>query len=135
LNGTRFRLCILLIASTFFAIPYRCSAQEYSVKAVDEQGHALSGIPITLRYSCTFTGSGTKIEAHCKYIQRRMGDDGIAHFPEAGSLKDLDDIYSLPITYGMVCCDISQPVIPGSGVMRFRRRSLGEMLNWIFVGN
>jgi hypothetical protein len=89
-NGTRFRFCILHIAYTFFAIPCRCSAQEYSVKAVDEQGHAIKGIPITLRYGCTDTGTGAKIKVQCKHIQRSTGDDGIAHFPEAGSLKNIE---------------------------------------------
>jgi hypothetical protein len=112
------------------------SAQEYSVRAVDaESGKVLEGIPITLRYRCTVNGTGEKLKEHCEYIQRKTGPDGIAHFPEAGSLKDFDDIYSIPITYAMVCCDISEPTIPGMGTMKFRRRSLQEMLHWIFIGD
>ena len=112
------------------------AAQEYSVLAVDDStGKNLSGIPITLRYACTYTGSGIDVKVHCKYIQRRTGADGLAHFPEAMSIKDFDDIYSLPITYGMTCCDITKPQIPGIGVMKFRKRSLSEALHWIFIGD
>jgi hypothetical protein len=112
------------------------AAQEYSVRAVDDStGKNLSGIPITLRYACTYTGSGLGVKVHCKYIQRRTGADGLAHFPEAMSIKDFDDIYSLPITYGMTCCDITKPQIPGVGVMKFRKRSFSEALHWIFIGD
>jgi hypothetical protein len=111
-------------------------AQGYSVRAIDAQsGKPLKGIPITLRYSCTTTGAGVNIKFHCRYLQRKTGADGIARFPEAGSLKDIDDIYSLPIRYGALCCDISNPVIPGTGTIKFKRRSLAEMLHWIFVGD
>jgi hypothetical protein len=111
------------------------AAQEYSVRAVDDSaGKSLSGIPITLRYACTYTGSGLDVKVHCKYIQRRTGADGLAHFPEAMFIKDIDDIYSLPITYGMTCCDITKPQIPGVGVMKFRKRSFSEALHWIFIG-
>ena len=114
----------------------KLNAQEYSVRAVDaDNGKLLKGIPVTLRYDCEAKGSGTKTKIRCKFIQRKTGDDGIAHFPEAGSLKGIDDIYSLPIVYGAVCCDISKPEIPGTGTIKFRRRSLGEMLHWIFVGD
>ncbi len=117
-------------------MPHQLEGQEYSVRAIDaESGKPLQGIPITLRYACTYTGSGIKTEAHCKFIQRKTGNDGIAHFPEAGSLTDIDDIYSLPLTYGMVCCDIDKPKIPGTGTMTFKRRSLSEMLHWIFIGD
>jgi len=51
------------------------------------------------------------------------------------SIKDFDDIYSLPITYGMTCCDITKPQIPGVGVMKFRKRSFSEALHWIFIGD
>lgn len=107
------------------------ACQEYSVKAVDvDSGKPLSGIPITLRYDCTYAG-----KAGCKFIQRKTGLDGLAHFPEAGSLRDIDDIFSLPITYGAVCCDISKPQIPGTGTIKFKHRSLSEMMHWIFVGD
>lgn len=110
--------------------------QEYSVKAVDaDYGKPLSGIPITLRYNCTYTGTGIHIKAHCQFIQRKTGSDGLAHFPEAGSLHDIDDIFSLPIAYGAVCCDISKPQIPGTGTITFKRRSLSERLHWIFIGD
>jgi hypothetical protein len=110
--------------------------QEYAVRAVDvATGKSLSGIPITLRYACTSTGAGLKLKVHCKYIQRKTEPDGLARFPEAASIKDFDDIYSLPITYGMTCCDISKPRIPGVDVMRFHKRSLSEALHWIFVGD
>jgi hypothetical protein len=111
-------------------------SQEYSVKAVEENTKKpLKGIPITLRYDCTSTGSGTKLKIHCKFIQRETDAAGIAHFPEAGSLRTIDDIYSLPIKYGMVCCDISQPKVPGTETMKFRRRTFGERLHWIFIGD
>ncbi len=107
---------------------------EYSVRAIDvDSGNPLKGIPITLRYDRLTTGSGIKTKVHCKFIQRKIGDEGTAHFPEAGSLKDIDDIFSTPIEYGTVCRDISKPVIPGTGIIKFKRRSLGEMLHWIFV--
>jgi hypothetical protein len=106
------------------------------VRAINvESDKPLQGIPITLRYACITTGSGLKTKVRCKFIQRRTGVDGIAHFPEAASLKDIDDIYSLPITYGVVCCDISSPVIPGMGTIKFKRRSVAEILQWIVVGN
>ncbi|HEY1731562.1 MAG TPA: hypothetical protein VGG15_07425 [Terriglobales bacterium] len=111
-------------------------AQEYSVRALDaESGKPLKDMPITLRYQCTSTGSGTKLNWHCKFIQRKTSEDGIAHFPEAGSLKDVEDIYSLPLLYSMVCCDISHPRIPGVGTMTFRKRSFQEVLHWVFVGD
>jgi hypothetical protein len=116
------------------ALPYKLCGQEYSVQAIDvKNGKPLKGIPITLRYACTVTGSRAKTKVRCKFIQRNTGDDGIAHFPEAGSLKDIDDIFSLPISYGEVCCDIFNPVIPGMGTIKFERRSFGEMLHSIFV--
>ena len=75
------------------------------------------------------------MKVHCKVIQRKTGADGFAHFPEAGSLHEIDDIFSLPIAYGAVCCDISKPQIPGIGTIKFKRRSLNEMMHWIFVGD
>jgi hypothetical protein len=95
----------------------------------------LKGIPITLRYDCTATGAGIKTKIHCKFLQRETGPDGLAHFPEAGSLNDIDDIFSTPINDGMICCDISKPVIPGVGTITFQRRSLGQALHWIFIGD
>ena len=110
--------------------------QEYSVKAVDvDTGKALSGMPITLRYDCSYTGTGKGIKAHCKFIQRKTGSDGVAHFPEAGSLGKIDDIFSLPITYGAVCCDIQPGKFPGIGKITFKRRTISEMMHWIFVGD
>ena len=112
------------------------TGQEYSVRAVDvDSGKALKDIPITLRYDCTYEGAGLQLKVHCKFIQRRTAADGIAHFPEAGSLHAIDDIFSLPVTYGAVCCDISNPVVPGTGTIKFKRRSLAEMMHWIFVGD
>jgi hypothetical protein len=87
------------------------------------------------RYDCTATGAGIKTKIHCKFLQRKTGPDGVAHFPEAGSLNVIDDIFSLPINYGMVCCDISKPVIPGVSTITFQRRSLGQTLHWIFIGD
>jgi hypothetical protein len=119
-------LCVVAIAS----------AQEFTIRAEDWKNHKpLDGIPITLRYDCSSTGSGLNLKMHCKFLQRRTGDDGIAHFPEAGSLKDIDDIFSLPITYGAVCCDVQPKQFPGSATITFRRRSLSEMLRWIFIGD
>jgi hypothetical protein len=118
------------------ALPNNMTGQEYSVQAIDaKSGKPLKGIPITLRYECTASGTGIKTKVKCKFIQRKTGDDGFAHFPEAGSLRDIDDIFSLPIEYGAVCCDISKPVIPGTGTIKFQRRSLGEMLHWILIGD
>ena len=117
-------------------MPYQLNAQDYVVRAIDAKtGKALEGMPITLRYDCIATGTGAKTKIHCKFIQRKTGPDGIAHFPEAGSLHEIDDIYSLPVTYSVVCCDIPKPVAPGMGTMTFERRSLGQTLHWIFVGN
>ena len=112
------------------------ACQEYSVKAVDVgTGKALSGMPITLRYDCSYTGTGIGIKAHCKFIQRKTGLDGVAHFPEAGSLGKIDDIFSLPVTYGAVCCDIQPAKFPGIGTITFKRRTISEMMHWIFVGD
>ncbi len=44
-------------------------------------------------------------------LQRKTGPDRLAHFPEAGSLHGIDDIFSLPIAYGAVCCDLTTPVV------------------------
>ena len=130
-------LMVCLFAILFLLCPLpHLYGQEYSVRAVDAQsGKPLNGIPITLRYACVATVSGIKTKIHCKFIHRRTGADGIARFPEAGTLSDIDDIFSLPITYGAVCCDISKPEIPGMGTIKFRRRSLGAMLHWIFIGD
>jgi hypothetical protein len=112
------------------------SAQEFTIHAIDvNSGKNLEGMPITLRYECTSTGSGLKLKMHCKAIQRETDADGIAHFPEAGSLKDIDDIFSLPITYGVVCCDVQPKSFPGSATMKFKRRSFAEMMHWIFIGS
>jgi hypothetical protein len=106
------------------------------VLAVEVQtAKPLKGIPIVLRYACTFTGSGVKTKEHCKFIHRRTGNDGIAHFAEAGSLRDIDDIFPMSVAYREVCCDISKPVIPGVGKITFQRRSLRERFSWIFVGD
>ena len=127
--------CLGAILFLLYPLP-QLHAQEYSVRAVDVQsGKPLMGIPITLRYDCQSTGSGIKTKIQCKFIQRRTGADGIAHFPEAGTLKDINDIYSLPIIYGAVCCDIPNPEIPGTGTIRFRKRSLREMLDYVFYGD
>jgi hypothetical protein len=120
----------------FLALPHQLRAQEYSVRAIDaKSGKVLGGISITLRYACITTGSGTKTTIHCKFIQRKTGADGVARFPEAGTLSDIDDIFSSSTEYGEVCCDISRPVIPGMGTITFRRRSFSEMLHWIFIGD
>jgi hypothetical protein len=124
---------ILFILTLF---PLFVRGQEYSVRAMDvDTGKTLADIPITLRYDCTYTGTGIATKAHCKFIQRRTGSDGLAHFPEAGSLKQIDDIFSLSITYGAVCCDITKPDIPGVGTIKFKQRTIGEMMHWIFVGD
>jgi hypothetical protein len=117
-------------------LPFRLHAQEYVVQAIDAQsGKPLKGIPIVLRYDCTFTGSEAKTKEHCKFIHRTTGDEGFTHFPEAGSLTDIDDVFPMSAAYREVCCDISEPVIPGTGKITFQRRSFREMLNWIFVGD
>lgn len=106
------------------------------MRAIDaKSGKALERISITLRYACTATGSGIKMKIRCKFIHRKTGGDGVAHFPEAGTLSDIDDIFPSSTVYGEVCCDIPKPVIPGVGTITFQRRSLSEMLHWIFVGD
>lgn len=123
----------------FFALlpqSARLYGQDYSVRAVEERsGKPLKGISIVARYNCTFTGSGSKTKEHCKFIHRRTGADGFAHFPEAGSLKDIDDIFPMSAEYREGCCDISHPVIPGTGTITFTKRSFPEMLHWIFIGD
>lgn len=125
---------ILVLGLALF--PYRVLAgQEYTVRAVDaDSGNPLKGMPITLRYDCVYTGSGLKLKANCKFIQRKTGADGLAHFPEAGSLHAIDDIFSLPIAYGAVCCDLTKPIVPGIGTITFKRRTVSEMMQWIFAG-
>jgi hypothetical protein len=114
----------------------QAACQEYSVKAVDvDSGKPLAGIPINLRYDCVYTVKGAQTTVHCKVIQRKTDADGLARFPEAGSLHEIDDIFSLPIAYGAVCCDISKPQIPGTGTIKFKRRSLSEMMHWILIGD
>ena len=124
---------MLLLTFVFcFCAQSQLHAQEFTVHAVDDSsGKPLSGIPITLRYNC---GAGTP-KFHCSWITRRTGKDGIAHFPEAGSLTDIDDIYSLPIVYGAVCCDIQPKEFPGSGTIRLKRRTFAEMMHWIAIGD
>jgi hypothetical protein len=126
----KFNLLVAVFVVFGSSLPMR--GQEFSVRAVDwKSGKNLEDIPITLRYNC---GSGTP-KFHCSWITRKTDKDGIAHFPEAGSLTDIDDIYSLPITYGAVCCDIQPKVFPGTGTIRFKRRNLAEIMHWIFIGN
>ena len=72
-----------------------------------QSGKPLKGIPITLRYSCTTTGAGVSIKFHCTYLQRKTGADGIARFPEAGSLKDIDDI---SFRSDMALCAATSPI-------------------------
>jgi len=127
---------VFVAISLLLGWPARALAQEYSVLAVDAQnGKPLKGIPIVLRYACTFTGSGATAREHCKFIHRRTGNDGIAHFAEAGSLTDIDDIFPVSVGYREVCCDISKPVIPGVGKITLQRRSLRERLSWILHGD
>ena len=105
------------------------SAQEYTVHAVeDSTGKDLSGIPVILRYNC-----GDTLPFHCKWITRKTGKDGLAHFPEAGTLPGIDDIYALTIPYASLG-DIQPKSFPASGTMRFKKRSLSERLQWILQG-
>ena len=126
----------LILGTALLLTLGRAVCQEYSVKAVDvDTGKPLIGIPINLRYDCTYTWTDIQTRVHCKVIQRKTGADGLAHFPEAGSLHEIDDIFSLPIAYGPICCDISKPQIPGTGTIKFKRRSISEMMHWIFIGD
>lgn len=75
------------------------------------------------------------MQVRCKFVRRKTGSDGLARFPEAGTLKDIDDIYPASIAYQEVCCDISAPVIPGTGTITFKRRSFREMLQYIWYGD
>jgi hypothetical protein len=128
------RATLMLGTALLFSLG-RAACQEYSVKAVDvDSGKPLAGIPINLCYDCTFTAKGVQTKVHCKFIQQKTGADGPVHFLEAGSLHEIDDIFSLPIAYGAVCCEIPKPQqIPGTGTIKFKRRSVGEMVHWILV--
>jgi hypothetical protein len=133
---SRGRALCLAAALALVSTPLLLFGQEYSVRAVDSQsGKPLKGIPIVLRYECTFTGSGINTKEHCHFIHRTTGKDGIAHFPEAGSLKDVDDIFPMSCKYREDCCDISKPVIPGTGTITFTKFSFSEMWHCIFVGD
>ncbi|HEV2576365.1 MAG TPA: hypothetical protein VGU25_04050 [Acidobacteriaceae bacterium] len=112
-------------------------AQGLTIHAVEDgTNKPLRDIPITLRYNCTPVDSGLKLKWHgCKWIQRRTDKAGIASFPEAPSLPNIDDVYSLPITYGMTCCDVQPKSFPAEATMKFRKRTLAEQLHWIFVGD
>jgi len=113
-----------------------CHAQEYSVLAIDaESGKPLKGITVTLRYACTYNGPATHPKIRCNYVQRKTGPDGIARFPEASSLNNIDDIYAVSNIYAQMCCDISNPAIPGTGTLKFKQRSFSELLHWVFVGD
>jgi hypothetical protein len=123
------------IVSFLLSLP-QLRAQEYAVSAVDAQsGKPLHGVPIVLRYACTFTGSGAKTKQHCKFIHRSTGRDGMVHFPEAGSLTDIDAIFPSSAAYAEVGCDIVKPTTPGMGTMKFKRRSFGQMLYWVILGD
>ncbi len=92
-NGFAVQRAALILGTALSLGLGHAACQEYSVKAVAvDSGKPLSGIPITLRYDCTYAG-----KARCKFIQRKTGSDGLAHLPEAGSLRDIDDIFSSPI--------------------------------------
>jgi hypothetical protein len=129
--------CVLSSAVLLFlALAHHLRAQEYSVRAIEaKRGKALEGISITIRYACTATGSGIKVKIRCKFIHRKTGSDGVAHFPGAGNLPDIDDIFPSSTVYGEICCDIPKPAIPGVGTITFQRRSFSEMLHWIFIGD
>ena len=125
---------VVSLGLVLFHLP-AMAGQEYTVRAVEaDSGKLLKGMPITLRYDCVYTGSGLKLKVNCRFIQRKTGADGLAHFPEAGSLHAIDDIFSLPIAYGAVCCDLTNPVVPGTGTIKFKRRTFGEMVQWIVAG-
>src|SRR5258708_5277871 len=104
-----------------FATP-RSQGQEYTVQAIDaDTGKGLSGIRIILRYECVFTGSGIATKEHCKFVRKKTDHNGVAHFPDAGRLSNIDDIYPWSVAYAEVCCDISHPVVPGTGTITFKR--------------
>jgi hypothetical protein len=136
-EGNSVAKCLFYSAVFFFlCLPQLLHAQEYLVRAIDAKSRrVLKGIPVTLRYACTATGSGVKTRVRCKFIQRKTGADGIAHFPEAGSLDGIDDIFSISTRYIEVCCDISNPVIPGIGTITLKRLSIWQTLHWIFIGD
>ena len=130
----RYAFIMALLSLTVFPLAMM-TGQEYTVRAIEaDSGKLLRGMPITLRYDCVYTGSGLKLKVKCKFIQRKTGADGLAHFPEAGSIPAIDDIFSLPIAYGAVCCDLTNPVVPGTGTIKFKRRTFGEMVQWIVAG-
>lgn len=129
-----------IVVLCFACVPLLCKtaeAQGLTIHAVeDDTDKPLRGIPITLRYNCTAIGSGLKLKWHgCKWITRRTDKAGDAYFPEAPSLPDIDDVYSLPITYAMTCCDVQPKTFPSEATMKFKKRTLAEQLHWIFVGD
>lgn len=93
---------------------------------------------ISLRYDCVTSGlpaDWRHFNIKCKFIVRKTGHDGTAYFPEAGTVKNIDDIFASSIPWAEICCDISKPVIPGMGTITFQRRSIGEMLHYMFIGD
>ncbi len=122
--------CLFFAASALLAFN-TAVAQEFSVHAVEDRtDKPLRDIPITLRYNCTPVGQGLDLKwKGCKWITRRTDKTGAAHFPEAGSLPDLDDVYSLPIAYGMTCCDVQPKTFPSEATMKFHKRTLAEQLH------
>jgi hypothetical protein len=76
--------CFVLLLAPFVLWPLSAIGQGYSVRAVDvDTGKTLANIPITLRYDCTFNGGEKNLKENCKFIQRRTGSDGVAHFPRS----------------------------------------------------
>jgi hypothetical protein len=139
-NIRRWKVIYLATATVCVCIlcmPKYCAAQELTMHAIEDgTNKPLRDIPITLRYNCKAVGSGATLKWQgCKSITRRTDKTGTAYFPEAGSLPDIDDVYSLPITYGMTCCDVQPKSFPSEATMKFRKRTLAEQLHWIFVGD
>ncbi|MFT4112718.1 hypothetical protein [Silvibacterium sp.] len=127
----RFRAFLLPVFVCLCAMPAR--AQEFSVRAVDaSSGKPLKGMRIAVRYDCGSPGPVWNLQMRCRLMQRKTGADGVAHFPEAGSLRAIDSIYPEPRAYEVVCCEIAKPVIPGSATITFRHKSLGERLEQLF---
>jgi hypothetical protein len=86
-------------------LSWRCGlgAQEFTLRAIDAPtGKPLPGIPITMRYAGTITGTAAKIKLHGRFMRASLAKDGAAPSPEAGSLEDINDLLSQPIAYGMV---------------------------------
>lgn len=126
-------LLVLSAAVCLGALP--AAAREYAVRVVDaDSGKPLRKIRIIVRYDCSATGTTFDLKTRCMFMERKTGADGIAHFPEAGSLHLIDVIYAAGARYETVGSDIPEPFAPesGTGNISLRRKSLVEVWEEFF---